>query len=171
LRIGTRTPISLPMRITNELISVLKKYQPLYINIHINHPDELTSETINSIKLLADAGFPLGSQTVLLKNINDDAKTLERLFTELTYLRIKPYYIYECDRVNGCENFWVSPQVGKNIIDSLNGKLSGMAVPKFVIDMPGQFGKQIIAPCNLINIDDHNIELINYKNEIECYKY
>ena len=169
IRIGTRTPITLPMRITDNLISILKNHQPLYINIHVNHPSELCNETNRAINALADAGIPLGSQTVLLRNINNNEATLTELFTNLTYLRVKPYYLYECDKVQGCEGYWVSPIEGRTLINSLNGKISGMAVPKFVIDMPGIFGKQIMAPCNLLNFNSKSIKFANYKNEIAKY--
>lgn len=165
IRIGTRIPISLPMRITQKLVKVLKKDKPVYINIHINHPLELFPESRKAISVLADAGFPLGSQSVLLKGINDDSQVLEELFKQLLYLRIKPYYLYQCDQVQGCEPFWVSPLKGQQLINSLNGKLSGMAVPKFVIDTPGQYGKQIVAPCNLIHISNNEISLKNYKDQ------
>lgn len=165
IRIGTRTPISLPMRITPELINILKKTKPIYINIHINHYLELSLESRKAIHSLADAGFPLGSQSVLLKGINDNSEVLEELFKQLLYLRIKPYYIYQCDQVSGCEPFWVSPLKGQALINSLNGKLSGMAIPKYVVDTPGHYGKQIIAPCNLIDISDNKITLKNYRNQ------
>lgn len=165
IRIGTRIPVSLPMRITIDLIEILKKSKPIYINIHINHSLELSSETKYAISLLADAGFPLGSQSVLLKGINDDADVLQNLFIELLYLRIKPYYIYQCDKIPGCEPFWVSPIMGIKLLNSLNGKLSGLAVPKYVIDTPGQLGKQILAPCNLTSISDNEISMENYRGE------
>lgn len=170
IRIGTRIPITLPMRITPNLINMLQKYNPLYINIHINHPAELSMEAVNAITLLADAGFPLGSQSVLLKGINDSVEVLESLFKQLLYLRIKPYYLYQCDEVRGCEAFWVSPLKGKQLINSLNGKLSGMAVPKYVIDMPNKLGKQIIGPCNLIDINNNQMILENYKGQ-KCSIY
>lgn len=165
IRIGTRTPVTLPMRITPNLISVLKKYKPLYINIHVNHPMELSSETQNAISMLVDTGFPLGSQSVLLRGINDNVDILEDLFKQLLYFRVKPYYLYQCDELSGCEAFWVSPLKGQKLINALNGKLSGMAVPKYVVDMPGNLGKQIIAPCNLIGIHDNEMFLENYKEQ------
>ncbi len=165
IRIGTRTPVTLPMRITPKLISVLQKYKPLYINIHVNHPMELSTETQNAISMLVDAGFPLGSQSVLLRGVNDNVSVLEDLFKQLLYLRVKPYYLYQCDELRGCEAFWVSPLKGQKLINALNGKLSGMAVPKYVVDMPGNLGKQIIAPCNLTNIHDNEMFLENYKGQ------
>lgn len=165
IRIGTRTPVTLPMRITPNLISVLKKHKPLYINIHVNHPIELSSETQNAISMLVDAGFPLGSQSVLLRGINDNVDVLENLFKQLLYFRVKPYYLYQCDELSGCEAFWVSPLKGQKLINALNGKLSGMAVPKYVVDMPRRLGKQIIAPCNLIDIHDNEMILKNYKGQ------
>lgn len=165
IRIGTRTPVTLPMRITANLIGKLEKYKPLYINIHVNHPMELSLETRNAISMLVDAGFPLGSQSVLLRGVNDNVDVLEDLFKQLLYLRVKPYYLYQCDELSGCEAFWVSPLKGKKLINALNGKLSGMAVPKYVVDMPRNLGKQIIAPCNLTGIHDNEMFLENYKGQ------
>ena len=165
IRIGTRTPVTLPMRITPNLIRVLEKYKPLYINIHVNHPMELSHETRNAISMLVDAGFPLGSQSVLLRGVNDNVDVLEDLFKQLLYLRVKPYYLYQCDELKGCEAFWVSPLKGRKLINALNGKLSGMAVPKYVVDMPGRLGKQIIAPCNLTDIHDNEMFLESYKGK------
>lgn len=171
IRIGTRMPITLPMRITENLISMLKNYKPLYMNIHINHPIEITKEVQEAVAKIADAGIPLGSQSVLLKDINDSPAILEELFKQLLYLRIKPYYIYQCDKMPGCESFWVSPIRGIQIINSLNGKLSGMAVPKYVIDTPGKWGKQIVAPCNLVDINSDGLLLKNYKAESIKYNF
>lgn len=171
IRIGTRVPITLPMRVTEKLINTLSKYKPLYINIHINHPIELTKEVQESVTKIADVGIPLGSQSVLLKGINDSPEILENLFKQLLYLRIKPYYIYQCDKIPGCEAFWVPPKQGIQIINALNGKLSGIAVPKYVIDTPGKWGKQIVAPCNLMEINSDNLLLKNYKNEFMKYEF
>lgn len=171
IRIGTRVPITLPMRITENLINILKNYKSLYMNIHINHPIEITKEVQIAVSKIADAGIPLGSQSVLLRGINDSITILEKLFKQLLYLRIKPYYIYQCDKMPGCEAFWVSPVSGIKIINSLNGKLSGMAVPKYVIDTPGNWGKQIVAPCNLVNVNSDSLLLKNYKAEYTKYEY
>ena len=127
IRIGTRIPITLPMRIDDELINALRKYNNLYINIHVNHPSELTSESRKAILALANAGIPLGSQSVLLKGINDDVTILKRLFEELICIKVKPYYLYQCDKVTGCENYILDPQKGINIINNLSREISGFA--------------------------------------------
>lgn len=145
LRIGTRIPITLPKRIDKELISALKRFSNLYINIHINHPDELTTQSEKAILSLANAGIPLGSQTVLLKGVNDNYDVLKKLFQQLVYIKVKPYYLYQCDRVTGCENFVVDIKVGINIINKMCNQVSGFAIPKFVVDTPKQ-GKKVLAP-------------------------
>lgn len=150
IRIGTRIPITLPMRIEDELVKALQKYKNLYINIHINHPAELTVESKNAISRLANAGIPVGSQTVFLKGINDNLETLKCLFEELVSIKVKPYYLYQCDKVSGCENFITDPKKGISIINTLSQEISGFALPKFVIDTP-EAGKMILAPCHLQN--------------------
>lgn len=150
IRIGTRIPITLPMRIEDELVKALQKYKNLYINIHINHPAELTVESKNAISRLANAGIPIGSQTVFLKGINDNLETLKCLFEELVSTKVKPYYLYQCDKVSGCENFITDPKKGISIINTLSQEISGFALPKFVIDTP-EAGKMILAPCHLQN--------------------
>lgn len=149
IRIGTRIPITLPMRVEDdELVNALRKYKNLYINIHVNHPSELTVESRNAIFRLTDAGIPIGSQTVFLKGINDNLETLRCLFEELISIKVKPYYLYQCDKVSGCESFITNPQKGISIINTLSQEISGFALPKFVIDTP-EAGKMILAPCHL----------------------
>lgn len=153
MRIGTRIPITLPQRMTSELIEVLKTFKCLYINIHINHPDELTSDSKKAILSLANAGIPLGSQTVLLKGINDDYNILKDLFCQLVQIKVKPYYLYQCDQVHGCEDFIVDIHRGIELINKLCNQISGFAVPKFVVDTP-KMGKVVLAPYSTVDIID-----------------
>jgi len=160
IRLGTRIPITLPQRINAELIEELKTFNRLYINIHINHPDELTPDSKRAILLLANAGIPLGSQTVLLKDINDDYIILKNLFQQLIQIKIKPYYLYQCDQVQGCENFIVDINKGIDIVNRLCNEISGFAVPKFVIDTP-EMGKMVLAPCSITKKDKKFLYLSN----------
>lgn len=146
LRIGTRIPITLPQRITEGLLNVLSKYHPLWISLHINHPDELTQEVKDACCKLADRGIPLGSQTVLLRGINDSTEVLKRLMQKLLTIRVRPYYIYQCDPVLGTEHFRTSITKGIKIIKELRGWTSGYAVPTYVIDAPGGGGKVPVGP-------------------------
>ena len=146
VRIGTRIPVTLPMRIDTELISMLSKYSPLYINIHINHFSEITKYSKQAILALANIGIPLGSQTVLLNGINDNIDTLKELFEELLRIKVKPYYLFQCDEMEGCENFIVLPSKGIKLINDLCGMISGLAIPRYVIDTPWNFGKLTLAP-------------------------
>ena len=160
IRIGTRIPITLPLRIDNELVNALKELNNLYINIHINHPAELTKDSEEALLALANAGIPLGSQTVLLRGINDDKKILKELFEKLICIKVKPYYLYQCDKVKGCENFIVSPHIGIKIINSLCNEISGFALPKFVVDTP-EAGKKVLAPCSLHKTDQEKIYIMD----------
>lgn len=152
LRIGTRIPVSLPMRITKNLVNILIKYHPLYINIHFSNASEITDECIAAVKMLADGGIPLGSQTVLLKDINDSAESLINLFRKLLNIRVKPYYLYQCDKTVGCNDFFVSLDRGIDIVNTIQAKSTGLAVPHFVVDLPGKIGKCVAGPCNIIEI-------------------
>jgi len=134
IRIGTKVPVVLPMRITPELTDMLKKYHPLYMSIHFTHPDELSFETRKACNMLADAGIPLGSQSVLLKGINDDVETFRNLYRALLKIRVKPYYLYSCDKIPGSQHFQSTIDKGLEIIDSLRGHTSGYACPQFVVD-------------------------------------
>ena len=160
IRIGTRIPITLPQRINTELIEALRTIDHLYINIHINHSDELTPESKNAILLLANAGIPLGSQSVLLKGINDDYDVLKNLFQQLIQIKVKPYYLYQCDKVHGCEDFIVDIQKGISIINKLCNQISGFAVPKFVVDTP-EMGKMVLAPGSIVRVDRDILYLSN----------
>lgn len=169
LRIGTRMPCFLPQRITPELVAILKKYHPLYVNVHFNHPDEITEESARALNLLADAGIPLGNQTVLLRGVNDDPAVMRRLMQKLLTVRVKPYYIYQADYVKGTAYLRTAVEKGIEIMDSLRGWTSGLAVPYFVIDAPGGGGKIPIVPSYLQSINDEQVVLRNYAGELFVY--
>jgi lysine 2,3-aminomutase len=144
IRIGTKVPVVLPMRITPQLTRILKKYHPLYMSIHFTHPDELTPETQRACNMLADAGIPLGSQSVLLKGINDNIETFRLLYHALLKVRVKPYYLYSCDKIPGSQHFQSTIDKGLEIIDGLRGHTSGYACPQFVVDT--SMGKISLLP-------------------------
>ncbi|MCX7926623.1 MAG: lysine 2,3-aminomutase [Candidatus Omnitrophica bacterium] len=169
LRIGTRVPVTLPQRITPQMISMLKKYAPLWISIHFNHPKEITRRTTIACEMLADAGFPLGSQTVLLKGINDRPSIMRKLMHELLKIRVRPYYIYQCDLVRGTQHFRTPVEVGINIIEKLRGHTSGYAVPTYVIDAPGGGGKIPIGPTYLVSQAKGKYVLRNYEGKVFTY--
>lgn len=146
IRIGTRIPVTLPGRITPDLCTLLKKFHPLYINTHFNHPDEITADSGAACTLLADAGIPLGNQTVLLKGVNDSVETMRSLMTGLLALRVKPYYLHQMDLVQGTAHFRTSVRTGLEILRGLRGHISGLAVPHYVIDLPGGKGKVAVLP-------------------------
>ncbi len=170
IRIGSRIPCHLPERITPELCAILKKYHPLYINTHFNHPDELTPAAVQALGMLADAGIPLGCQTVLLKGVNDDAAVMKRLMQKLLTARVRPYYIYMCDQVAGAEHFRTTVEKGLEIIKALRGWTSGLAVPHFVIDAPGGGGKIPLLPEYVESITDDEVVLRNYAGQRFTYK-
>jgi len=170
LRIGSRIPCHLPERITPELCAILKKYHPLYINTHFNHPDELTPAAVKALGMLADAGIPLGCQTVLLKGVNDDPDVMKTLMQKLLAARVRPYYIYMCDQVAGAEHFRTTVEKGLEIIKALRGWTSGLAVPHFVIDAPGGGGKIPLLPEYVVKLTDREVVLRNYAGEIYRYK-
>jgi lysine 2,3-aminomutase len=170
IRIGTRVPCFLPHRITTKLVKVLKKYHPLFINVHFNHPDELTPLAVKSLERLANAGIPLGNQTVLLKGVNDDPETMKRLMQKLLLARVKPYYIYQADMVFGTEHFRTKVSKSLEIIKALRGWTSGLAVPHFVIDAPGGGGKIPLIPEYVIKMDDEEVVLRNYQGKIFRYR-
>jgi lysine 2,3-aminomutase len=169
LRIGTRMPCFLPQRITPKLTAMLKKYHPLYFNVHFNHPDEITPESARALNLLADAGIPLGNQTVLLRGVNDDPAVMKALMQKLLTVRVRPYYIYQADYVKGTAHFRTTVEKGIEIMDSLRGWTSGLAVPYFVIDAPGGGGKIPILPSYIQSISDEKVVLRNYAGELYVY--
>ena len=170
IRIGTRVPVTLPQRITPSLTSMLKKYHPLWISIHFSHPKEITKEVRRACAMLAEAGIPLGSQTVLLRGINDRPVVMKRLMHELLKIRVRPYYIYQCDLAMGTEHFRTPIAVGINIIEKLRGHTTGYAVPSFVIDAPGGGGKIPVGPTYMISQDKGKMVLRNYQGKVFEYQ-
>jgi lysine 2,3-aminomutase len=169
LRIGTKVPAVLPQRITPALVAMLKKYHPVFISVHFTHPDELTQETRRACEMLADAGMPLGSQTVLLKGINDDPATMKSLMQKLLTVRVRPYYIYQCDLIPGSNHFRTNIEKGIEIIENLRGHTSGYAVPQFVVDAPGGGGKIPILPAYVVESGPEKWVLRNYKRNQYTY--
>jgi len=169
VRIGTRIPVTLPQRITTELVTMLKKYSPIWMSIHFNHPREITKRVKFACDLIADSGIPMGSQTVLLRGINDNAETMKKLMHELLKIRVRPYYIYQCDPIKGSKHFRTSVQTGINIMEKLRGHTTGYAVPTFVIDAPGGGGKVPIGPTYLLAYKDGKATVRNYAGEEYSY--
>ncbi len=169
LRIGTRVPVTLPQRITEKLASILKKYSPIWVSIHFNHPKEITKRCKIACDMLSDAGIPLGSQTVLLKGINDRPYIMKKLMQELLQIRVRPYYIYQCDPVKGTQHFRTPVAVGINIMEKLRGHTSGYAVPTYVIDGPGGGGKIPVGPNYVLSQAKGKYVLRNYKGKIYTY--
>jgi lysine 2,3-aminomutase len=169
VRIGTKVPVVLPQRITPRLLKMLKRYQPLWISIHFTHPDELTPETSAACNFLADAGIPMGSQTVLLKGINDNVQTLRKLFQGLLKIRVRPYYLYQCDPILGSAHFRTSVQKGIAMIEGLRGHTTGYAVPHYVIDAPGGGGKIPLVPEYYLGKVDGGVILRNYAGKTFRY--
>jgi lysine 2,3-aminomutase len=169
VRIGTKVPVVLPQRITPKLVRMLKRYHPLWINIHFMHPEELTPETSAACARLADAGIPLGSQTVLLKDINDNVETMKRLLHGLLKIRVRPYYLYQCDPIVGSSHFRTTVEKGLDIIKGLRGHTTGLAVPSFVIDAPGGGGKIPLLPEYVMGRYGDEIVLKNYEENIFLY--
>ena len=169
IRIGTRMPVVLPMRITPALLSMLKKYHPIWMNVHFNHPREITAESRKACADIADAGIPLGNQSVLLRNINDNAETMKKLLLELVKARVRPYYIYQCDLCEGGEHFRTRVETGVEILRKLTGAISGFAIPRFAVDTPGGGGKVPLDPDFVVSLDDEKIELLNYQGRVFTY--
>jgi lysine 2,3-aminomutase len=169
IRIGTRVPVVMPQRITDDLINMLKKYHPLYLSIHFSHPAEITGECAIACNKLADAGFPLGSQTVLLKGINDNNLVMKDLMHKLLKIRVRPYYLYQCDLIPGSYHFRTTVKEGLEIIKGLRGFTSGYAIPTFVIDAPGGGGKIPLLPNYVVEHTNDKIVLSNYKGHL--YEY
>lgn len=170
IRIGTRMPVVLPYRVTDELIEVLKKHQPLWINTHFNHPREITISSKEALRKLADAGFPLGNQSVLLAGINDCPRIMKALVHKLVENRVRPYYLYQCDLSEGLSHFRTPISKGIEIMESLIGHTSGFAIPTYVIDAPGGGGKIPIMPNYLISMSTNKVVLRNYEGVISSYK-
>lgn len=169
LRIGTKVPAVLPQRITPALVRMLKRYHPLWMSIHFTHPDELTPEVAQACGRLADAGIPLGSQTVLLAGVNDDVETMKRLVHGLLKIRVKPYYLYQCDPISGSAHFRTPVKKGLEIIKGLRGYTTGYAVPNYVVDAPGSGGKIPLVPEYVVGRDGDYLILRNYEGNIYYY--
>jgi lysine 2,3-aminomutase len=169
IRIGTKIPVVMPQRITLKLTRMLKRFHPLWLSIHFTHPDELTPETVEACGRLADAGIPLGSQTVLLKGINDDIEVMKPLMHGLLKARVKPYYIFQCDPVSGSAHFRTPVEKGLEIIKGLRGHTTGYAVPQFVIDAPGGGGKIPLVPAYIQGRDGDDLILTNFEGD--TYRY
>ncbi len=162
IRIGTRIPCALPQRVTARLARLLNKYRPLYVNIHFNHPDEITGASRAACGRLADAGIPLGSQTVLLRGINDDAAVILNLMKQLLVMRVRPYYLLQADLTRGTEHFRTPIETGLNIMRNLRGFVSGLAVPTYVVDLPGGGGKVPLYPGYLQHVEGKEAVFKNY---------
>ncbi|KGN93898.1 lysine 2,3-aminomutase [Porphyromonas crevioricanis] len=169
IRIGSRTPVVLPQRITPELVQMLSKYHPIWLNTHFNHPNEVTPESKAACERLANAGVPLGNQSVLLRGINDCTTVMKRLVHELVKIRVRPYYIYVCDLSQGIGHFRTPVSKGIEIIENLRGHTSGYAVPTFVVDAPGGGGKIPVMPNYVVSQGPHRVVLRNYEGVITTY--
>jgi lysine 2,3-aminomutase len=170
IRIGTRMPVVLPYRITNELVAMLKKHQPLWLNTHFNHPREVTASSREALRLLADAGIPLGNQSVLLAGVNDCPRIMKSLVHKLVENRVRPYYLYQCDLSEGLSHFRTPVGKGIEIMESLRGHTSGFAVPTYVVDAPGGGGKIPLNPNYLISLSTNKVVLRNYEGVITTYQ-
>jgi lysine 2,3-aminomutase len=163
VRIGTKMPAVLPQRITPQLCSVLRKYHPLWMSLHFLHPDECTPEATRACERLADAGIPLGSQTVLLRGVNDDVATMKQLVHRLLLMRVRPYYLYQCDPISGSSHFRTPVSKGLEIIEGLRGHTTGYAVPTYVIDAPGGGGKIPLQPNYVVGREGDDLLLRNFE--------
>lgn len=169
VRIGSRTPVVCPQRITDNLVNMLKKYHPIWLNTHFNHPQEVTKEATEACARLANAGIPLGNQTVLLRGVNDCVNTMKKLMHELVKMRVRPYYIYQCDLSMGIEHFRTPVSKGLEIIEGLRGHTSGYAVPTFVVDAPGGGGKTPVMPQYVVSQSPGRVVLRNFEGVITTY--
>ena len=169
IRIGTRALVTLPMRVTDELAAMLRKYHPVWVNIHFNHPVELTAEARAACAKLADAGVPLGNQTVLLRGVNDDPLLIEELCRSLVKIRVRPYYLFQCDLVAGVEHFRTPIARGIEIMEYLRGRVSGMAIPTYVVDAPGGGGKVPILPNYIVTTSPTHTVLRNFEGMMISY--
>jgi lysine 2,3-aminomutase len=169
VRIGTKVPAVLPQRITPRLVRMLRQFHPLWMSLHFTHPDECTPEAYRACAMLADAGIPLGSQTVLLKGINDNVETMRRLMHHLLKMRVRPYYLYQCDPISGSAHFRAPIEKGLEIIRGLRGFTSGYAVPTYVVDAPGGGGKIPLMPDCVVGREKDALVLRNYENGM--YRY
>lgn len=169
IRIGSRTPVTMPQRVTPELCAVLARQKPVWMSLHFCHPKEVTPRLALAMDRLAESGVPLGSQTVLLRGINDDPAVMKKLMHELLKVRVRPYYIYQCDPAQGVSHFKTSVETGIRIIESLRGHTTGYAVPTYVIDGPGGGGKIPVGPNYVVTYEDGVVTLRNYAGEVYTY--
>ena len=169
IRLGTRTPVVCPQRVTPELCAMLKKYHPVWLNTHFNHPNEVTAESRRACEMLADAGVPLGNQSVLLRGVNDCVHVMKHLVHELVKMRVRPYYIYQCDLSMGLEHFRTPVSKGIEIIEGLRGHTSGYCIPTFVVDAPGGGGKTPVMPQYVISQAPGKVVLRNFEGVITTY--
>jgi lysine 2,3-aminomutase len=169
VRLGSRTPVVLPQRITDDLVNMLKKYHPIWLNTHFNHPKEFTPESMEALRKLADAGIPLGNQSVLLRGVNDCPHIMRDLVHKLVMNRVRPYYIYQCDLSLGIEHFRTPVAKGIEIMESLRGHTSGFCVPTFVVDAPGGGGKTPVMPNYVLSQSADKVILRNYEGVITTY--
>ncbi|MFN2302577.1 MAG: lysine 2,3-aminomutase [Anaerolineales bacterium] len=170
IRIGSRVPVFLPQRVDADLCEMLQKYHPLWLNIHVNHPYEISAELAEACDQLTRAGIPLGNQSVLLAGVNDDPYIQRKLVHDLVRIRVRPYYLYQCDLVQGAGHFRTPVGKGIEIIEALRGHTSGFAVPTYVVDAPGGGGKIPLNPNYLVSYSDHKVVLRNYEGYITTYE-
>jgi lysine 2,3-aminomutase len=170
IRIGSRVPVFLPMRVDEELCAMLSRYHPLWLNIHVNHPTEVTPELAAAADKLTRAGIPMGNQSVLLAGVNDCVHIQRRLVQALLRIRVRPYYLYQCDLVEGAGHFRTPVAKGIEIVEGLRGHTSGFAVPTFVVDAPGGGGKIPLGPNYLLSVSDHRVALRNFEGYISIYE-
>ncbi len=170
IRIGSRVPVFMPQRVTGELTEMLQRFHPLWMNIHVNHPNEITAELADACDKLTRAGIPLGNQSVLLAGINDCPHIQKKLVQDLVRIRVRPYYLYQCDLVEGAGHFRTPVAKGFEILEALRGHTSGYAVPTYVVDAPGGGGKIPVGPSYMISMSDHKIVLRNYEGFITTYE-
>ncbi len=170
IRVGTRVLSVYPERISNKTVEMLKKYKPIWLAIHVNHPDEITDEFARSAGLIINSGIPITSQTVLLKGINDDPIVLKRLFCNLVKLMIKPYYLFGCDNAKGNDKFRVSIEQALNIMKKLRGDISGLCLPTFAFDLPNGGGKVVLEPNNIVNKKENVYRIENFEGKVFTYE-
>ena len=170
IRIGTRLPVTIPQRITQDLCDMLQEYHPIWLNTHFNHPKEITEESAEACDMLSRVGIPIGNQTVLLKGINDSPAIMKKLMHELLRIRVRPYYIFQCYPIKGIEHFRTSIATGIEIMENLRGHTSGLAVPTYIVNAPGGGGKVPIAPTYILSMTDTEMILRNYKMEVFRYQ-
>ena len=169
-RLGTRVPVFMPMRVTQELCDMLAKYHPLWVNIHVNHSNEISLELEQACDRLSRAGIPLGNQSVLLAGVNDNVHIQRKLVQDLVRIRVRPYYLYQCDLVEGAGHFRTPVAKGIEIMEGLRGHTSGYAVPQYIVDAPGGGGKIPVMPNYLLSMSDHKVILRNYEGYVAAYE-